>query len=149
MKTKTEDTSESIEPGPETGPESVDTQSFDRLEAENVALKEAIRVIGAREQITNTLREAGARSPKLLFDAVRDDLQFADDGTLANGEAILKRLMKRFPEQFGSDLVHESIDGGAGRVAAPALTKEALGKMTPAEIAKLDWAAVKRVLSDR
>ncbi len=130
--------------GETTSPEDI---TLTRLQAENAELKEAVRVSGAREQITNSLREAGARSPSLLFDSVKSDLQFADDGSLTNAEAIVKRLTKRFPEQLGNETVHRSIDGGAGRVTGTPLTKEALGKMTPAEIAKLDWAAVREVLA--
>lgn len=119
-----------------------------RLQTENEQLRTTIRLNEARLKITGELERAAARSPSLLFDSVKDDLQFADDGTLVNGEAILKTLMKRFPEQFGNEPVHESINGGAGRVATPALTKEALAKMTPAEIAKIDWATVREALAN-
>jgi hypothetical protein len=33
-----------------------------------------------KEQIITALTAAGARSPSLLFDAAKSDLQFADDG---------------------------------------------------------------------
>jgi len=39
------------------------------------------------------------------------------------------------------------IDAAAGRREEPKLTKEALAKMSPAEIARLDWKEVRRVLS--
>ncbi|MBX7061108.1 MAG: hypothetical protein K1X52_05565 [Pyrinomonadaceae bacterium] len=39
------------------------------------------------------------------------------------------------------------IDAAAGRREEPRLTKEALAKMTQAEIARLDWNEVRRVLS--
>ena len=118
-----------------------------RLQMENEQLRTTIRLNEARRKISGELERAGARSPLLLFDSVKGDLRFTEDGSLANAEAIVKRLMKQFPEQFGKEPIRESIDGGAGRAAAPALTKEALAKMTPAEIAKLDWAAVREVLA--
>ncbi len=39
------------------------------------------------------------------------------------------------------------IDAAAGRREEPKLTKEALAKMSHAEIARLDWTEVRRVLS--
>lgn len=39
------------------------------------------------------------------------------------------------------------IDAAAGRREEPKLTKEALAKMSHAEIARLDWKEVRRVLS--
>lgn len=132
---------------PPADPAQADAERLTRLETENGELRSAIRAANARGQITERLRQMGARSPGLLFEAVKGDLQFADDDSPANAEALAKQLAKQFPEQFGTDAPHASIDGGAGRAAAPALTKEALAKMTPAEIAKLDWAAVREVLA--
>jgi hypothetical protein len=40
-----------------------------------------------------------------------------------------------------------SIDAGAGARVRPAITKETLAKMKPAEIAELDWQEVRRALS--
>ena len=119
---------------------------MERLAAENAELKTAVRVAAAKEQITLSLAKAGARSPALLFDAAKGDLQFSGDGTLANSAAIVERLAREFPEQFGTERP-ASIDAGAGRVAAPALTKEALSRMSASEIAKLDWAEVRNVLA--
>ena len=62
----------------------------------------------------------------------------AIDDLRAEVEALKAELAKRpFP----------SIDAGAGYVPAPALTTEALAKMTPDEISRLDWNDVRRVLS--
>jgi len=126
-----------------------DTEAFARLQTENEELKATIRLGEARRQITGELAKAGARSPGLLFESVKGDLQFADDGTFENGGALVERLKKGFPEQFGPDRTTSSIDAGAGRVSAPALTKEALAKMKPAEIAALDWAEVKQILREK
>lgn len=40
-----------------------------------------------------------------------------------------------------------SIDGGAGRTTVPPITKDALARMKPSEIAELDWADVRKVLA--
>ena len=143
MKKQTENTTQ-IETPPGDG--SVGTETMERLATENAELKTAVRVAAAKEQITASLARAGARSPALLFDAAKGDLQFADDGQLANSAAIVERLTRDFPEQFGTERP-ASIDAGAGRVAAPALTKEALSRMSASEIAKLDWGEVRQVLS--
>lgn len=143
MKEQTENTTQNTTPP---GEGSVGTETMERLSAENAELKTAVRVAVAKEQITASLAKAGARSPALLFDAAKGDLQFAEDGQLANSAAIIERLTREFPEQFGVERP-ASIDAGAGRVAAPALTKDALSRMSASEIAKLDWAEVRNVLA--
>ncbi len=137
-----------IDSEPDTAPPETEDKRVRQLEAENGELKAAIREARAREMITTHLRECGARTPALLFDAIRGDLQFAEDGSVANAEALAKRLQREFPEQFGPN-EPVSIDGGAGRAVPSVLTKDALRKMTAAEIAKLDWASVKQALRDR
>jgi hypothetical protein len=116
------------------------------LQAENEQLKAAIRLDAAHRQITGELAAAGARSPELLFDAVKGDLQFGDGGALENAAAIVARLKAGFPEQFGAGQP-ASIDAGSGQTAAPRLTRDALQRMKPSEIAELDWNDVKRVLA--
>jgi hypothetical protein len=116
------------------------------LHAENEQLKATIRLDAAHRQITGELERAGARSPQLLFGSVKGELQFADDGTLENAAALLSRLKTSFPEQFGAD-TPQSIDAGSGQTAAPRLTRDALQRMSAAEISELDWAEVKRVLA--
>ena len=123
------------------------SDTLTQLRTENEKLKTAIRLGEAHRQITSELSAAGARSPGLLFASVRDDLQFADDGKLVNSAAIIARLKAEFPEQFGKDRVAESIDAGSGTASADLLTPASLAKMKPDEIAKLDWADVKRALS--
>lgn len=118
------------------------------LEAENAELRLAVRMSEARELLTGSLRSAGANSPELLFEAVKGQIQFADDGTPANSAAILDLLKRKYPEQFVREIPAVSIDGGAGRIVHPPLTREALAKMSPAEIARLDWAAVSSVLKN-
>ncbi len=118
------------------------------LAAENAELRQAVRMSEARELLTGSLRSAGANSPELLFEAVKGQIQFADDGTPANSAAILDLLKRKYPEQFVREIPAVSIDGGAGRIVHPPLTREALAKMSPAEIARLDWAAVSSVLKN-
>jgi len=124
-----------------------DASDIDFLRAENEQLKTTIRTAAAHRQITGELERAGARSPGLLFDSIKAELQFAGDGSVVNSSALVERLRRNFPEQFGYDRPAASIDGGAGAATAPQLTKETLAKMKPAEIAELDWADVKRVLA--
>lgn len=128
------------------GGEDQDGLDIAHLQAENEQLKTAIRTMQAHRQITGELGRVGARSPRLLFDFIKSDLQFSDDGSVGNAAALIERLKRRFPEQFGYDRPSVSIDAGAGRMAVPQLTKEVLAKMKPVEIAELDWADVKRAL---
>jgi len=116
------------------------------LKAENEQLRTSIRLDKAHRRITGELERAGARSPGLLFDSVKGDLQFDDDGGVLNAAAIIKRLRDAFPEQFGSDRP-ESIDAGSGTGMQTALSREALSKMSASQVAELDWNDVKRVLN--
>ena len=122
--------------------------SVDDLRSENAGLRSELRLGEAREQLSTMLFAAGARTPGLLCDAVKADLQIGDDGALANASALVETLKAKFPEQFRRTSPM-SIDGGAGRTSPAQLTKEALAKITPAEIARLDWAIVRRVLSEK
>lgn len=123
-----------------------DNAALAQLQAENEQLKATIRHDAAHRQITGELTQMGARSPELLFDSVKGELQFAGDGTLENAAAIVGKLKMSFPEQFGAD-TPQSIDAGSGQFATPRLTRDALHQMSAAEIAELDWNEVKRVLA--
>lgn len=98
--------------------------------------------------IENQLIKAGARSPKLLSEQAKAAIQFGDDGTATNIAAIIEQMKQHYPEQFGMDAPAGSIDGGAGRKTTPGLTKDALSRMSPAEIQRLDWAEVRAALSN-
>ena len=126
----------------------VDLNAVERLQAENDELRETLQMRDARDELTAALTGAGARSPGLLFESAISTLQFGPDGKLANAAAVLDRLRKTFPEQFGSDAAPVSIDAGAGGPPRPQITKAALAKMTATEIAALNWDDVKSVLSN-
>jgi hypothetical protein len=129
-----------------TGKQSESNAELDELRRENEALRSAAREKAASETITNELRSIGARSPELMFESIKANLQFDEAGVLLNTAAIVTDLKKRFPEQFGSAI---SIDAAAGAGARPNfLTPEMLARMKPEEIAKLDWAEVRSVLAN-
>jgi len=120
----------------------------DRLVAENRDLKRELQIRSAIYDIQASLLKAGARSPELLANAARRMLQIGEDGQVENAAATVEQLRREFPEQFEAARPVASIDGGAGQKTAPALTKEALSKMSPSEIQRLDWAEVREVLRD-
>ena len=119
----------------------------EQLRTENAQLKAAIRLRDAQASVTTELGKSGARSPELLWDALRHELLFDDEGKPVNSAELIAGLRAKFPEQFGTR-VPASIDGGAGQTDTPLLTRAALAKMKPEDIAKLDWNEVKRVLSN-
>jgi hypothetical protein len=124
------------------------TEIITALRAEIGELQGDLRLIGARESLVQKLEAAGARSPRLLFGCVKDKLQFGGEGELANAEALVATLRREMPEQFGAAAPAVSIDGGSGvSTNTRPLTKEALAKMSPEQISRLDWAAVRQVLS--
>ena len=155
MNKQTQNTTQETQPttgaekadGPVPQPVAAVGSDIERLQAENQRLKTSIRLDAAHRQITGELRSAGARSPELLFTTLKADLQFAADGDVENAAALIDRLKRNFPEQFGFERPAASIDAGAGLAVSPQLSKEALAKMKPAEIAALAWADVKRVLA--
>lgn len=116
------------------------------LRTENEQLKATMRERDANRQITEELTRVGARSPEVLYRSIKADLQFADDGSLVNANAIIAKLKAECPEQFGHTAIG-TVDGGSGTTRMPTLTKESLARMKPAEIAKLDWAEVRDVLA--
>ena len=121
MKKQTENTTQTASP---TGGEETVTQdvvTLNELQTENEQLKATIRLGAAHRQITGELAKAGARSPELLFDSVKADLQFAADGNLENAAALIERLKAAHPEQFGVERPVGSIDGGAGIATTPAI----------------------------
>ena len=118
-----------------------------QLRAENETLRQTLRMRDARAALTTELKNAGARSPELLFESVQSQIQFDEQGVPVNIAAVTANLKQKFPEQFGPDLP-SSIDAGAGRNDQNKfLTREALTKMKPAEIARLDWNDVRQVLA--
>jgi hypothetical protein len=121
-------------------------EEMNAMKQENETLKGLIRVRDARDAITKRLASEGAASPGLLFAYAVDSLQFDAEGKLENAEAVVQHLKRSFPEQFRSGSA-PSIGGGAGTGnQPPALTRAALAKMSPAEISRLDWAAVKEAM---
>ncbi len=116
-----------------------------RLSDENAKLRKTLGVERAKRLMTTELTAAGARSPELLFTSVVGEIEFDEHGEPANTATLVDSLRSRHPEQFGT--LAAPIDAGAGAVAKPALTRESLRMMKPTEIAKLDWAAVREVLS--
>lgn len=130
----------------ETRPET-EMDEAERLRAENESLRAEMYMRSAIYDIETRLAAAGARSPKLLSIHAKPDLQFDEEGKPINTAAIVEHLRSSFPEQFAPEPSGGSIDGGAGRISGPTLTKEALSRMSPAEIQRLDWAEVSGVLS--
>ncbi len=117
---------------------------LEALAVENANLKAELHMRTAVYDVEKRLANAGARSPGLLVERAKESLQFSDEGDLANAEAVVDHLRRIWPEQFAIP----SIDATAGREARPTLTKEALARMTTAEIQRLDWAEVKATLSN-
>src|SRR5436189_6223983 len=90
----------------------------DALRAQCAELQLRLRQLQVRDDLTAELRSAGARSPELVFVAAKDSLQFGDDGSAQNTEAVIAEIKRKYPEQF-APAAALSIDGGAGRDPSP------------------------------
>jgi hypothetical protein len=133
----------------DTPPTPENSAELDELRRENEELKQAGRLRTARYRMTTELKTAGARSPDLMFDAAISEVQYDDAGEPVNVAALVAELKTKFPEQFGGGTASGSIDAGAGSGSRPSfLTPETLARMKPNEIAKLDWAEVRSVLTN-
>ena len=125
-----------------------ENETITKMQAEIGELRSQLRAASTRAAIVEKLRAAGARSPELLVAAAAERLQFADDGSAGNAAAVVDALRSEMPEQFAAPASASQIDAGSGVAAAPRpLTREALAKMSPEQIARLDWSAVRQVLS--
>lgn len=122
--------------------------ALNALRAENDELRSRLRLWDARDAVTAELRASGARSPELLWDALSGQIEFDGEGKAVNAAAAVAAFKAKYPEQFGTH-IPQSIDAGAGVNVGTRLTKAALARMKPSEIAELDWNDVKRVLADR
>lgn len=116
-----------------------DMSELERLKKQNEELQSSIRMRDAREEVTAALKAAGANSPALAFDAVKGSLAFDKDGKLTNAKDLIDSLKASYPEQFGTPKPADGIDAGTQGTSTVKLTAEKLAKMTPGEIAKLDW----------
>jgi len=135
-------------PAVRTGSDSDRVPTTTELAAENDRLKAEIHMRTAVYDIESRLTKAGARSPKLLATQAKESFQFSDNGELANAEAVIDHLKRSFPEQFTPD-PPPSIDASAGRTVRPTLTKEALARMSTAEVQRLDWSEVRSALQEK
>ena len=132
---------------------SASEKELNDLRAQNDRLRSELRLFSARDTLLTELTAQNARSPELLFDASVNRFEFNDDGALTNGASLINDLHQKFPEQFVTEEAVAPppippIHAGAGRDRAQqTLTREALAKMTPQEVALLDWNDVKHVLT--
>lgn len=129
-------------------PVSESSAEVETLRTENEQLKNEIRAGKARAALAAELTVVGARSPELLIAAAEKEIQFDEENNPVNIAAVISKLTQNYPAQFGSENP-ASIDAGAGRSNQNnLLTREALSKMKPQEIARLDWNDVRQVLAN-
>jgi len=97
---------------------------------------------------TDETAEPMRQPPELLLELASGLEQIDEKGELDNAAAIVRELKRHYPNAFRAERAAAvGIDGGAGAAADP-LTREMLAKMKPADIAKLDWQAVRHVLEN-
>lgn len=97
-------------------------------------------------ELSTRLAEAGAISPQLLAKAAADAGKLQSEADAPKISEIVRQLRLDYPEQFRAAANDTGIDAGAGRDRQAILTPEALASMTPKEIRRLDWEAVKQAL---
>lgn len=132
----------------ETPPVPEGNAELETLRTQNEELRSAIGAIKARAALTAELTIAGARSPELLIAAAEKEIQFDEEGEPVNVAGVVSNLTQKYPAQFGTE-TPAPIDAGAGRTGQNNfLTLDALSKMKPEEVAKLDWNDVRSVLSN-
>lgn len=85
----------------------------ERLQVELDEAKRENAMIKAESEVVEALKTAGAKAPKLLFEAKRGALEFKD-GKLTNLAEIVADLKLTYADQFGTEKPADSIDAGAG-----------------------------------
>lgn len=107
----------------------------ERLKLENAELKRTIQMTKAETEATKALEKAGAKSPQLLFNVKKGELQFDDSDKITNLTEIIDDLKSEYPDQFGVEKPSQSIDAGAGTTTpGQPLTKAIIEKMSHKEI---------------
>lgn len=129
--------------------ERADLSEAEKKDAELDDLRTQLRLRDAKDDVVAALEKEGARSTGLMWNAIKSDLEFDDKGKLVNLTTLIKDLRADYPDQFGEAKPTDSIDGGKGQAGNGLLTKDKLSKMTPREIAELDWEEVKKALSEK
>lgn len=116
------------------------------LAAENAVLRTRVREMAASQALNAALEKAGVAATSLVTKALIADVQFDDADAPVNVAALIAKARGEFPDVFRND----AVNGIDARVASPppeSLTREMLKKMSPAEIAKLEWEQVRAALS--
>jgi small-conductance mechanosensitive channel len=78
------------------------------------ALETRLRDLSARSAVTDAAKDAKAISTRAVYFAIRDDLEYDDDGTPTNVDALIKQLVKEEPALFDLRAANGSGDGGKG-----------------------------------
>jgi predicted metal-dependent hydrolase len=86
----------------------------ERIKSDLESLRRENQLLKAESDVGRLLKEAGARSPELLFAASKDRLVFDKDGKLSNAAELVAELKLQYSDQFGIMKPKETIDGGAG-----------------------------------
>jgi len=127
-----------------------DLSENERLKKENEELKAANRLRDAKDSTIAALQKAGAKSPELLWKAIKDELEFDDKGSVKNLDALVTSAKSDFEDQFGEPKPDKTIDGGAGQGGkggdGAGLTEEKIKAMTPQEIND-NWDEVKAAMA--
>ena len=99
--------------------ENKDKSDAERLQAERDRLAQQLqeretrlREVTARGVVTEAAGKLNGRAPGLIFKAIKDDLEYDDDGNPTNVDTLLAQLKKDEPELFPA--VRGKADGGAG-----------------------------------
>ena len=79
-------------------------------------LESRLRDMSARSAVTDAATKANAKHPTLIYRAVKDDLDFDDEGNVTNIDAVLKELKAEAPDLFPA--ANGSGDGGKGAPAS-------------------------------
>lgn len=85
----------------------------ERKQAEIDDLRSQLRERDTRDAVTEAGRKLGAKNTRLLYQAVRDDLEFDDAGNVKNLKAVLDAAKTEYPELFATDGKKAKVDAGA------------------------------------
>lgn len=119
----------------------------ERTKAELAETKAQLAERDKRDAAKAQATTAGVKNANLFYSAYGKDLETDAKGNITNFADVLATAKAESPELFVTPS-NGSADGGEGKGSKLTLTKEAIEKLTPAEIEK-NWAEVSAFLASQ
>lgn len=100
----------------------------------------------ARQSVDSTAQKLGVKSPALVYDLVKDGLEFGNDGLPTNADSLVKDLLKRYPELSSPAQTSGSPANSGGGNGGPPMFKES--QLADANFYNANRAAIIKAMAE-